>query len=62
MTWNGYFEVACCRRRRGLINGILICPTCDYNHDHATVIPNEHHARDVPANTWHIYPNGTDRP
>jgi hypothetical protein len=51
----GYFEVACCKRRRGFLPGdILICSVCDYDNDKATVIPNENQARDVPADVWHI--------
>lgn len=38
-----------CGQRRGLLPGdILICSQCDYDHDHATVIPNERYAKDVP--------------
>lgn len=43
-----WFTVACCGKRRGLINGALICSRCDFDHDHATVVPNENKARDVP--------------
>ena len=50
----GYFEVACCKRRRGLINGVLVCSVCDFDHDRATVIPNERLAKDVPAGVWHL--------
>jgi hypothetical protein len=45
------FAVICrwCGRRRGILpNGVLICGRCDYDHDHATVIPNEYQIRDVP--------------
>lgn len=45
------FTVNCCGHPRGIINGALICTRCDYDHDHATVIPNEHLARDVPPDT-----------
>jgi hypothetical protein len=27
--------------------GVLLCGQCDYDHDHATVIPREHAVRDV---------------
>lgn len=27
--------------------GVLICPTCDYDHDGASVIPREYAVRDV---------------
>ena len=45
------FGVICkwCDRRRGVLpGGILICGFCDYDHDHATVIPNERLIKDVP--------------
>lgn len=31
-----------------LLNGVLICGYCDYDHAHATVIPREWAIRDVP--------------
>lgn len=49
----GYFEVACCKRRRGLINGVLVCSRCDYTE--VSVMPNENLAKDVPDGTWFIY-------
>jgi hypothetical protein len=43
------FTVECCGRRRGLAPGVvLVCSVCDYDHNHATVIPNEHSIKDVP--------------
>lgn len=42
------FHVFCCGKRRGLINGVIVCGICDYDHSKATVIPNEHAAKDVP--------------
>lgn len=42
------FSVLCCGRRRGLINGVLVCSRCDYDNGKATVIPNERFAKDVP--------------
>jgi hypothetical protein len=55
---DGYFSVACCKRRRGLLpGGILICSICDgaeYRHPDAT-IPNAGQARDMPADEWYIY-------
>ena len=44
------FKVKCCGKRRGLINGILVCGSCD-------LLPmGENKARDVPANIieWNI--------
>lgn len=50
----GYFEVACCGRRRGLLPGnILVCSRCDYTK--VSVIPNENKARDVPDGMWFMY-------
>lgn len=55
--WKGCFEVACCGRRRGLLPGdVLVCSRCDFDHGHATVIPNENKARDVPDGQWLVYP------
>jgi len=55
--WQGYFQVACCGRRRArLPGGIIICSRCDFDHDHATVIFNEGRVRDLPSDTWYIYP------
>jgi hypothetical protein len=48
------FSVMCCGKRRGLINGALVCSRCDYDHDRATVIPNEHAARDVLEGVMHL--------
>lgn len=51
----GYFEVVCCARRRGLFpGGVLVCGRCDYDHEKATVIPNENQARDVPTGVWFL--------
>lgn len=51
----GYFEVACCKKRRGLLpSGVLICSVCDFDHGKATVIPNESQIKDVPGNVWHL--------
>lgn len=55
----GYFSVACCGKRRGFLPGqVLVCPTCDFDHARATVIPNERRTRDVPADIWHIQIEG----
>ena len=50
------FKVKCCGKRRGLINGILVCSQCDFDHSRATTIPNISKARDVPDNVteWNI--------
>jgi hypothetical protein len=57
----GYFEVVCCGRRRGLLPGkVLLCSKCDYNHDGATVVPNENQVKDVPADVWFYYHDGRD--
>jgi len=50
------FKVKCCGKRRGLINGILVCSQCDFDHSRATTIPNISKARDVPENVteWNI--------
>jgi hypothetical protein len=50
------FAVLCCGRRRGNINGVLVCTKCDYDNAKATVIPNEKDAKDVPAGMrqWNI--------
>lgn len=50
------FHVICHGRRRGLINGALVCSVCDYDHTHATVIPNERYAKDVRADITHWLP------
>jgi hypothetical protein len=52
---DGYFSVACCSKRRGVIAGVLICPRCDFAHGSATGIPNENLVRDMPADQWYIY-------
>ena len=54
----GYVRVECCGKRRGVLpGGVLVCSQCDYNHDKATVIPNENRARDVPVDRkyWPIW-------
>jgi len=48
------FALECCGRKRGVfwssVEGgtypILFCNLCDWDHSHATVIPNEHKIRD----------------
>ena len=50
------FRIECCERRRGILpGGVLLCPTCDFNHDGATVVPNATKVRDAPkhAAVWH---------
>lgn len=34
-----------CGRNRGSLNGVLICPSCDFNP--TTIIPNENQVKDV---------------
>lgn len=44
------FAVLCCERRRGVLpGGIFVCSRCDYDHDHATHLPNEGAIADMPA-------------
>ena len=51
----GFFEVACCKRRRGFFPGsVLVCSRCDYAE--TSVMPNESQARDVPSDVWFVYP------
>jgi hypothetical protein len=46
------FSLLCCGRLRGVLwvgpypYPILVCSRCDYDHAHATIIPNEHKIRD----------------
>jgi hypothetical protein len=43
------FHVECCNRRRGVAPGnVLVCSVCDFDHNHATVMPNEYRIKDVP--------------
>ena len=56
VDWPGYFSVACCKRRRGLIGGVLVCTVCDFDHAKGTVLPNERAAQDVPDGKWYYYP------
>lgn len=43
------FVVFCCGTSRGVFpGGILVCARCDFNHDGASVMPNERYAKDVP--------------
>lgn len=35
-----------CGKILGVLKGIFICGACDYDHAHATGIPNEHLIRD----------------
>jgi hypothetical protein len=55
---DGYFSVACCKRRRALLpGGILYCSTCDsaaYLSPHAFA-PNVERLRNMPDNEWYIY-------
>lgn len=55
---DGYFSVACCGRRRGLLpGGILFCTVCDGAESLRpdAMAPNAGQARDMPDNEWYIY-------
>lgn len=55
------FTVMCCGSRRGILpGGVLVCASCDFNHEHATVMPNERHAKDVPEGVKHWAPEIPD--
>ena len=58
---DGYFSVACCRRRRGLLpGGVLYCAVCDGGEAVGfpdALAPNSGQARDMPDNEWYIYIN-----
>lgn len=51
---DGYFSVACCGVRRGILpsSGVLICPRCD--HAPGSGIPREGDVKDVPAGVWRM--------
>lgn len=56
MADGGYFEVRCCKKQRGrLPSGVLICPVCDFAHDHASTIPNENLIKDMPLGQRYVY-------
>lgn len=42
------FTVLCCRKRRVVVKGVLVCPICDHSIGHRTTIPNEVSAEPVP--------------
>jgi hypothetical protein len=48
----GYFSVACCGVRRGILAGVLICPRCDCTP--TSGIPRESEVKDIPAGVWHM--------
>jgi len=39
------FHVFCCGKRRGLLNGVLVCPRCDHAGESG---PDENQVKDVP--------------
>lgn len=44
------FHIYCCGKRRGMLpGGVLVCGRCDFDHDAATVIPNERYVKDIPG-------------
>lgn len=44
----GFAVVCACGRNRGVLpQGVLLCSWCDYEHDYASAIPNEHLIKDV---------------
>jgi hypothetical protein len=53
-----YATVKCCGKRRGLFpGGVLVCSVCDFSHEHASRMPNERYAKDIPENK-HYWPVG----
>jgi len=50
---DGYFEVVCCGRRRGMLPGnVMVCSKCDFSHEHGTGIPNERLVKDIAPGIW----------